>query len=260
MATIKKQVLGIPTGKVGDLLYKNRRGKSYLAAMPGKYKKTKSPGAVKNRSRFGVLSRFASAVNDSPFLKPLWNLKSLPGKSPYTKCFKYNSAFSKSNYAWSMAIITPRSLHIKIESVELNPSSVNIGFRFNNDTTEIFSNPFIAVTIIFCKDVRKPEKIASLKDPLFVTLEKEVLDFQPDREGLNNVSYNLKKGSLSFLDKYENIMTYTSFISRENINGEFLFTTGFAVPYRGFDEIEEFPEYGASVMPKPEPVSSFRIK
>ena len=261
MATVKKQLLGVPRGKVGDLLFKNRKGKSYLAPMPKKYKVTDCIDAIKNRSRFGVVSQFASAVNDSAYLKPLWNRKNLRGKSPYTKCLGYNYPFTKGVGPWRRSNITPHNINISFSSVVLTKDSVDINFFIKRNSSEIFENPFIAVTILFFKDLLPSSEKQSIKNPLFVTLESEVPDFKPDYEGVNNFSYNIKKGSLWFIDYYINIMSYTSFISPKSYNDKILFTTGNAVPVRGFeyetgsDTITEKDELKQS-----EPVFNFRIK
>ncbi|MFA5011951.1 MAG: hypothetical protein WC644_08320 [Ignavibacteria bacterium] len=261
MATIKKQLLGVPRGKVGDLLFKNRKGKSYLAPMPRKYKVTNCIDAINNRSRFGVASQFASAVNHSAYLKPLWNVKNLRGKSPYTKCLGYNYPFTKGLGTWRLSLITPHNINIDFSSVNLTKDSIDINFYIKKNSSEIFNNPFIAVTIIFFKDLLPSGSEQSMKNLLFVTLESEVLDFQPDYEDVNNYSYNIKKDSLWFIDFYKNIMAYTAFISPQSYNGKPLFTTGNAVPVRGF----EYDHGSAGITEKDEPKQSepffnFRIK
>ena len=76
------------SGRVGDLVYYNRWGRTYTRRRPGGYDKTPTEKQAIAREHFITAHRFAQAVIADPVLKVLY-LKKANGK-----CSAYSKAVS----------------------------------------------------------------------------------------------------------------------------------------------------------------------
>ncbi|MEP7197977.1 MAG: hypothetical protein ABI851_15770, partial [Saprospiraceae bacterium] len=63
------------SGKLGDQVYYNRWGKTFVRKHPGSYNKTATPKQATGRARFTEAHRFAQAVIADPVLKASYHKK-----------------------------------------------------------------------------------------------------------------------------------------------------------------------------------------
>ena len=73
------------SGKVGDMVYYNRWGKTYMRKRPGGYDKTATEKQAQARERFIAAHQFAQAVIADPLLKALYLQKAKGKCSAYSK-------------------------------------------------------------------------------------------------------------------------------------------------------------------------------
>ena len=62
MVRIKNRILGIPEGKLGNVVYRTMNGKTFASSRPVNYNSSHSPKAKLNRNRFGIAIEFAKYV------------------------------------------------------------------------------------------------------------------------------------------------------------------------------------------------------
>ncbi|MFA5012915.1 MAG: hypothetical protein WC644_13325 [Ignavibacteria bacterium] len=235
MAKVIKQFLGVTRGKIGDNVFKRREGSSYVASAPVQYKKTKSKDLIKNRKRFAAISKFASAVTDSPYRYRIWKKPNLKGKTPYKKCFTYNYAYTKGSKSWHFTSITPGKLGLIDKNVILTPDTVEINFRISEEIFNILKDDFIASTVIFMREPNKNE-LRELRYNSYITIEKEVRGYVPSLTEINHFKHEFDKpGLLAITEKYKNVMVYTAFISTKEVKGKLKYTAGEANVIRGFE-------------------------
>lgn len=239
MAKVIKQHLGVTRGKVGDVVFKSRKGKSYVASAPIPYKKTTSNKLIKNRGRFAAVSKFASAVTDSPYRYRIWKMPKLKGKTPYKKCFSYNYVHTKGNMSWRLTAITPGNLGLIDHNVVLTPDTLEISFRVSKEIFNILKEDFIASTVIFMRELIKKGS-GVLRYNSYISIDEEVRDFNPSLTGINKFSHRFDKpGKLAITEKYKNVMVYTSFISKKEEKGKQNYTAGEAFAVKGFEADEK---------------------
>ncbi len=91
MAIVGKQILGEVTGSVGDVVFRNRRGKTEMYPKPLPYKPSDSPPACKQRGSFSFQRKTAAAIDKIYLLKELWKNSPLPGYASFEKQMTVNN-------------------------------------------------------------------------------------------------------------------------------------------------------------------------
>jgi hypothetical protein len=82
-------VLGKLSGRVGDIVFRQRNGKTFASQAPRKREKPFNEGEKANHNKFAYVAKIASALNNHPVFKEIWK-KIYPKKSsPYHKIFKH---------------------------------------------------------------------------------------------------------------------------------------------------------------------------
>ena len=264
MAKVIKQFLGVTRGKIGDNVFKRRQGSSYVASAPLPYKKTKSKDLKENRKRFAAISKFASAVTDSPYRYKIWKKPNLKGKTPYKKCFSYNYGNTKGSYSWRFTSITPGKTGLIDLNVTLTPDTLEMNFRISEEIFKILNDNFIASTVIFMREPNDNEQ-NGLRYNSYITIEKEVRGYVPSLTEINHFKHEFDKpGLLAKTDMYKNVMVYTTFISTKEVKGKLKYTAGEAYAIRGFEA--ESGEIAGEITPitvdgeQTQPYYRFRVR
>lgn len=80
--------LGNLSGKIGDVVFKQRGGKTFIAKAPKRKSNYVSPETKKRRDKFAVVGQIAKVINSVPQLKEIWGYSCKKNNSPYNKIFK----------------------------------------------------------------------------------------------------------------------------------------------------------------------------
>ena len=107
MGEVFKTVLGRISGRVGDVIFRQRAGKSYVASEPGAYPETADPVILARRKKFGTTIGFASAINSIADLQKLWVPYAPEGGSAFNQMVKTNYPYVGADVIGSQAMITP---------------------------------------------------------------------------------------------------------------------------------------------------------
>ncbi len=83
MAEINKQVLGKLSGTLGDIVFRQRSGKNYVAMRPSSYHASESPAAVAKREKFLLAIQLGSSINSNSYLKEIWRGYTPSGLIPF---------------------------------------------------------------------------------------------------------------------------------------------------------------------------------
>ena len=107
MGEVFKTVLGRISGRVGDVIFRQRAGKAYVSSEPGAYPEITDPVVLARRDKFKRTIGFASAINSIDDLKQLWEPYAPAGLSAYNQMFKTNYPYVGADQIGSQAMITP---------------------------------------------------------------------------------------------------------------------------------------------------------
>lgn len=261
MALISRQLLGIARGSVGELVYKRRRNKSYVASKPRAYKKTKCPASIKNRNRFAVISKFASVVNETEYLRPIWQKAKLPGKSAYSRILKYNYQNSSNLFMESAAEIVPGGKDLKDVEIYIDNDSLEFSFRVTKEILDTFEKPFVAIAVVYM--FQPIQKETPENKEAYLIFQQELTDgtFYPDE--LNELPMQVEKGTFKIMDEYRKAVVYFTIISYQNKTESPVYTYSIGHRYKGFEHFDaEMMALKDLEPPKPpvsdKPVNIFR--
>ncbi|MFA7360356.1 MAG: hypothetical protein WC139_04905 [Candidatus Kapaibacterium sp.] len=189
MAYVRDQHLGVIQGALGPQVFKNRRGKSYVAQLPHSSGKTPSVNVINVRKKFGVITRFAKSVNSIPALKTVWDIATPDNMSPFNGIFKTNYSNVTTSDVLSTALIVPRFYGFGITSTDLtvDETSINLSIDPIGTDSSIDTNveKFIQLcAVLKCTDpsivdspgiifapVMSSNVILNLANPLSFTIE-----------------------------------------------------------------------------------------
>jgi hypothetical protein len=85
---ILTSALGNLSGKVGNLVFRVKGGKTYVSSAPGKRKNLMTQERKNNAIKFGVTGKIAGLINSIPDLQEVWKKYYNTKKSVFTKIFK----------------------------------------------------------------------------------------------------------------------------------------------------------------------------
>ncbi len=97
MATIKNELTGRASGKVGLQIYRITNGKTALCALPASFNVSQSEKSLEVRARFSLGLKLAHAMCDIPHLKHVWKNTSITAgdskRTAFNKMMKANYPF-----------------------------------------------------------------------------------------------------------------------------------------------------------------------
>jgi hypothetical protein len=72
MAQLFDQVLGLPSGLIGTLVFKRRKGANFISTQPAKRSSLPGAAEIAFRSKFALTGKVASKINSIQVVKDLW--------------------------------------------------------------------------------------------------------------------------------------------------------------------------------------------
>jgi hypothetical protein len=90
MAQVKKKVLGTVHGAVGDMVFREKFGNSYVGMRPKSFVPGKDDASIARRKRFKMVVEFGRSVNVIKQLKYFWDVYGPQKMSPYNYIVKKN--------------------------------------------------------------------------------------------------------------------------------------------------------------------------
>ena len=127
MGKLTKTVLGRPSGRVGDIVFRQMAGNSYMSARPSEYPKSNDPAVLARRANFSLLTKFGSAVNSIEGLKGFWKDYAPTGLSPYNLMCRTNHPFVADGVIDDRARIVPvLGFEASASSLELTRAQLSV--------------------------------------------------------------------------------------------------------------------------------------
>src|ERR1035437_4701376 len=92
MATLEG-IFGPISGRLGDCVFRNKGGKTIIAARPRKRTSPKNASEIENEKKFGLTGKIAKSINSVEIIKQFWQPTARKNPSCYQPIFK-------KNYGW----------------------------------------------------------------------------------------------------------------------------------------------------------------
>ena len=127
MGHLNRQVLGRISGKVGDIVFRQRAGKNYASVKPDSINVSNDPASIDRRNRFALACKFGANINAVPYLNSIWKKKTTAGISPFNYITKSNYKFADPDELTDLAEVVPGfGFGVTISSSSLNPPNLNV--------------------------------------------------------------------------------------------------------------------------------------
>jgi hypothetical protein len=89
MAQLHDQVLGFPSGIIGTLVFRRRKGANFISRQPSHRSTLPSAEEIAFRAKFALAGKIAKGINSVPLVKDLWP-KSQGRASKFNEMFQTN--------------------------------------------------------------------------------------------------------------------------------------------------------------------------
>ncbi len=187
MAELKSPVIGEPSGRIENVIYRRRYGKTIAYSRPKNQKFSKSRKAVGARNDFAAAVTLAKSVNDVPKLKEVWRSAKVPGTSAYHRLIKNNAKSVSNGFLTTSNKITPEGLPLRLISAEIENKILYLSLECP-ESPDLTFPAMIYVHLYF-------GKASGTMIPLF----KEIPEPKPD--GIYNLELSLEGSTKKLLSK-----------------------------------------------------------
>lgn len=206
-------LLGTIRGRIGDLVFKQVNGKSYVAARPHPRSKSSYSDAERaKQKRFAMNTKLASAINKIDVLKPLWQKAANERMSTYNAISKANYSLVGNKEFIVSPKLTPDSIGYDISILSLNYSKGNISITFPFDTLGLIQDFNIVNRVIVAGVIYLRNPIDQCKDDFrFLSVTSDAVQVS---EG-NDIALSLELNDVNkqSIDSYSNAAFFFCLIS-----------------------------------------------
>lgn len=177
MASLTQSVLGKVSGRVGDLVFRQRDGLNYISVRPRSFIPGTDQASIDRREKFRFAGKLAAVINDLPDLQNVWENHD-PSNTPYQNMVKENYPYVDpagtagsfklvpgTGFGTTTTLLTVSSAEIQ---AEINPLGTNKGI----DLAEEVSAKLISLICL-----GNPVDIYSPKNQ-FIKVESEEIPLQ----------------------------------------------------------------------------------
>ena len=202
MATVKSNVIGNLSGKLGNLSARTVNGKTVLAARPASFNASNEPKLIAIRSKFAVTVKFSGKVVSLSTLASIWRKVKLPPHSIFNEVFISNFAYSAVDRPTLNNIITPLNggFPLPVQSSSVLADNVSVELLKLSDAS-VFTPAEVDLSANGLVCYFNPFNTA---DPKFqiITLNDEIRNYQFDQTFEMNIALNMVQQGIAA--KYRN--------------------------------------------------------
>ena len=210
MARLVGGLLGSLSGKVGDLVYRNRGGKTIVARTPRKRGSKRSEHEIQLGKIFGLTGKIAREINAIELLKHFWHPKAARNQSCYNIIFKKNYGIMNFVDLRGEVLLTPET-GFEIMEPSLYPGESNLVIECKalgySSSFDIRIEKFVMVAgiVILKNPIRENIEeycVMSFKSKKYILYPNDYLSLNIEFSGCNRSifeSYSLKKVFANFI-------------------------------------------------------------
>jgi len=205
MARIHGAVVGSPSGKCGDIVYKIRYGEPFMYKACMDFHKSESDASKAIRERMTAMSEFGAIVKSIPELYLIWKKSPVKAKAVYHKIQKFNAKrFDRKRPTTSNRIVPDFGFKCPVSEIVFDKSGIYMTTEIDNLPDEYpLINKFIAVTVVCVYEPISREmkyfNLFALRKDLGLCSTKVPLEINfPFEEELSQLVSGYKKGIIYF--------------------------------------------------------------
>lgn len=225
MAELEKKFFGRLKGKLGDVVFRSRNEKNYIAHKPKSYNIPDNP-AFKNRTgRFRTSVKIASAIYSSVPLKNIWKKITPAGKIAFSNLVQVNYPFVQNGDITNMVMLVPRSAFgVNLQTLTLDADTLNIELGVLSEISNIDSSVEKKIQLYAIVFMNNPVNSAlPVSDILKMSSAKQLINFNDpltfniaigtaDKAVAENYSNKKVLFTALTFDENDNVVQYSSTI------------------------------------------------
>jgi hypothetical protein len=156
MAQLNNNIIGTISGRFGEVVARNRNGKTFLVARPRQYTLSRLKASVEARQKFAVVASFSKIINASSTLKSLWAKAENPATIVFNTICRQNYEGASIARPTERNIITPGGFPLSVENTFIttngltcNIDTLNTNAKFSGTEVDLeiwaiicFNNPY----------------------------------------------------------------------------------------------------------------------
>jgi hypothetical protein len=207
-------------GKVGNLVFGIFNGKEVVSLRPGKYKKSTSPEAIKNKKRFAAVVTLAKFVNKLPELSKLWETSGLKGNNNYMKILNANLPLTdQGDLSDKNIIVPPGGFHNPISDIIFSENKLTINFSYSENDLPLLKNRYNLYLIFYKSETNYKQKLVP-------QINMQILN---DIELLDSLEITLNSSLEDYFVPENNTVIFSTLVSKEVPGKETMHSTTFAI-------------------------------
>lgn len=222
MAFVNKNIFDL-SGKLGNVIFRNRNGKLVAYAAPKHHHISKSEKSVDNRKKFGINVQLAKNICSLKPLYNVWKYSKMGGSNTYTKILKFNYRSAEPGKLTLGNVLTPISIALEVNSVEIANRRLSINFLIPDNENNNKLWPFYVNIIIFLHKTLKGHKD---KGNQFVTFNVPV--HQKELTGIYNFQYSFDKSTYGNIKCYSKCIVYFALVKSIDYENNPVWSTSYA--------------------------------
>ncbi len=179
MAKLNKEILGKVKGSLGEITFRQHKGKSYLSTRPSSFTPGKDEASIARREKFRQSIKLAKSIYSIPELKQIWTADAAPEVLPFNHLMRTNYSMIGSGGILTSIIRLAPSLGFNVNNpiVTLGPAEikVNLDAIGNSSGIDVLNEPSLKLIAVVC--LGNPSD-GTLKKDEFLTFvsEPKVID------------------------------------------------------------------------------------
>lgn len=129
MATLKKTILGRLSGTVGDLVFRNKKGRNFVSSKPASFNAPSDEASLERRARFGLTIKFATSVGSIPELKEIWRTYKPSRYTTHNFIIKENyPLITHEGISNAAMIVPPNGFLNDFDSINVSQSNLTVEY------------------------------------------------------------------------------------------------------------------------------------
>jgi len=211
MGKLNKAVLGLPSGAVGQVLFREHDGNIYIGTRPKSFMPGNNIPAVNRRKRFGLTGKFAKAVNSIDKLKIVWDAVTPNNISPYNGIFKANYSNVTPDTVSDTALLSPGiGFNADVNTAVIDNTGIQITLNAlgaDTDIDPVTETTIVMAAVVSCKDTLD----TNLKPNYFLAFKSAPLATNL----LNPLSFSIRfdDQESTYFDKYTSHKTFLACVT-----------------------------------------------
>ena len=122
---ILEGIFGPISGRLGDCVFRNRGGKTIIAALPRKRSSPKNAAEIENEKKFGLTGKIAKSINSVEIIKQFWQPTARKNQSCYQAIFKKNYGWLNVENLGGHTFLTP-DFGFNLTNPAIYPAKTNV--------------------------------------------------------------------------------------------------------------------------------------